>query len=92
MEQQGNDKSTSIISGGSDLTVFLYQTGKWAPTPSALRNRAREVRRWLRARPEKEIVLVTHGGILHYITEDWEDSSAYQGAQLILCGSCRNLI
>ncbi|KAL1976225.1 hypothetical protein VTN31DRAFT_2507 [Thermomyces dupontii] len=55
------------------------KTGKWSPTPRALRKRAREVRRWLRSRPEKEIVLVTHGGILHYITEDWEDYSAYQG-------------
>jgi hypothetical protein len=22
---------------------------------------------------------VTHGGLLHYLTEDWEDSSLYQG-------------
>lgn len=55
------------------------QQGKWAPQIGALRNRAREVRQWLRARPEKEIVLVTHGGLLHYLTEDWEDSSLYQG-------------
>ncbi|CRG84004.1 hypothetical protein PISL3812_01350 [Talaromyces islandicus] len=53
--------------------------GKWSPQIGALRNRAREVRQWLRARPEKEIVLVTHGGLLHYLTEDWEDSSLYQG-------------
>jgi len=53
--------------------------GKWSPQIGALRNRAREVRQWLRARPEKQIVLVTHGGLLHYLTEDWEDSSLYQG-------------
>ncbi|KAH8705071.1 histidine phosphatase superfamily [Talaromyces proteolyticus] len=53
--------------------------GKWSPNAAALRNRAREVRQWLRARPEKEVVLVTHGGLLHFLTEDWEDSSLYQG-------------
>jgi broad specificity phosphatase PhoE len=49
------------------------KTGKWAGVPKALAARAKEVRQWLKARPEKEIVLVTHGGILHYITEDWDD-------------------
>lgn len=60
------------------------QTGKWAPTMNALRNRAREVRKWLKARPEKHIILVTHGGLLHYLTEDWEDGSMYQGELLPL--------
>lgn len=59
--------------------LMLTQTGKWAHTAAALKNRARELRRWLKARPEKEIVLVTHGGFLHYFTEDWEDSSLYLG-------------
>jgi broad specificity phosphatase PhoE len=44
-----------------------------------LKERARAARRWLKARPEKEIVMVTHGGFLHYFTEDWEDSSQFQG-------------
>ncbi|OJD24121.1 hypothetical protein ACJ73_04516 [Blastomyces percursus] len=52
---------------------------KWAPSAEAISNRAREARRWLKARPEKEIVIVTHGGFLHYFTEDWEDSTLYQG-------------
>ncbi|KAJ5460861.1 uncharacterized protein N7458_002413 [Penicillium daleae] len=53
--------------------------GRYAPTNRALKERARAARRWLKARPEKEIILVTHGGFLHYFTEDWEDSSQYQG-------------
>ncbi|EPS34072.1 hypothetical protein POX_a00947 [Penicillium oxalicum] len=53
--------------------------GRYAPRAKALKERARATRRWLKARPEKEIVLVTHGGYLHYFTEDWEDSSQYQG-------------
>ncbi|EAU33827.1 conserved hypothetical protein [Aspergillus terreus NIH2624] len=53
--------------------------GRYAPTTHAIKERARACRRWLKARPEKEIVLVTHGGFLHYFTEDWEDSSKFQG-------------
>ena len=36
---------------------------------AALKERARWVRRWLRAREEREIVVVAHGDILRYITE-----------------------
>ncbi|KAA8644257.1 uncharacterized protein ATNIH1004_008456 [Aspergillus tanneri] len=55
------------------------KTGRYAPTNEAVAARARDARRWLKARPEKEIVLVTHGGFLHFFTEDWEDSSQYRG-------------
>ena len=47
------------------------KTGRWAPTATAVARRAKEARQWLKARPEKEIVLVTHGGFVHYFTEDW---------------------
>ncbi|KAL2044869.1 hypothetical protein N7G274_002644 [Stereocaulon virgatum] len=47
------------------------KAGRWAPTAAALEKRAREARQWLKARPEKVIVVVTHGGFLHYFTEDW---------------------
>ena len=52
---------------------YNVKTGKWAPTADAIEKRAREARQWLKARPENEIVVVTHGGLLHYLTEDWED-------------------
>ncbi|KAJ5267176.1 phosphoglycerate mutase family protein [Penicillium angulare] len=55
------------------------KAGRYAPINSALKGRARAARQWLKARPEKDIVVVTHGGFLHYFTEDWEDSSQYQG-------------
>lgn len=47
------------------------KTGKWAPTADAIEKRAREARQWLKARPEEAVVVVTHGGFLHYFTEDW---------------------
>ena len=55
------------------------KVGKWAPDPDSLRARAKEVRQWLKARPEKEIVLVTHGGFLHYLNEDWADFDQIKG-------------
>lgn len=56
------------------------KTGKWAPTADAIDKRAREARQWLKARPEDEIVVVTHGGFLHYFTADWTDFVEAKGA------------
>jgi len=58
---------------------------RWAPTPRNLERRSREARVWLRAlargweegrravggEEEAHIVVVTHGGLLHFLTEDW---------------------
>ncbi|KAI4778965.1 hypothetical protein E4T52_06079 [Aureobasidium sp. EXF-3400] len=49
--------------------------GKWSATASAVDDRARVAREWLYSRPEKEIVVVTHGGLLHYLIEDWMDTN-----------------
>lgn len=49
--------------------------GKWSATASAVDDRARVAREWLYNRPEKEIVVVTHGGFLHYLIEDWMDTN-----------------
>ncbi|KAL8681778.1 MAG: hypothetical protein Q9186_002093 [Xanthomendoza sp. 1 TL-2023] len=53
--------------------------GKWAPQQEAIEARCREARQWLKNRDEKEIVVVTHGGLLHYLTEDWTGSVKFQG-------------
>ncbi|KAI0202471.1 histidine phosphatase superfamily [Astrocystis sublimbata] len=42
--------------------------GVWAPTEKALDERARKFRLFLRGRPEKTIVVVTHGGFIARIT------------------------
>ena len=55
------------------------KAGKWAADSDALRARAKEVRQWLKARPEKEIVLITHGGFLHFLNEDWADYDKIKG-------------
>ncbi|KAI4118633.1 MAG: hypothetical protein LQ338_007372 [Usnochroma carphineum] len=53
--------------------------GKWAANQDAIEARCREARRWLKSRPEAEIVCVSHGGLLHYLTEDWTGSGKFQG-------------
>ncbi|PLB52825.1 phosphoglycerate mutase family protein [Aspergillus steynii IBT 23096] len=64
----------SLISDGWQL-----KRGRHAPTREAITLRARDMRCWLKARPEKEIVVVTHGGLLHYLTEDWEENCRCTG-------------
>ena len=52
---------------GKPVDLSLVKEGwnnkrmKWAPTATAIEKRARDARTWLMARPEKEIVVVTHG-------------------------------
>lgn len=44
--------------------------GEYAFEPKALLSRAAKLRRWIKARPENEIVLVAHGYFNHYMTGD----------------------
>lgn len=65
-------------------SASIAQQGRYAPKNNEIKHRARAARQWLMARPEKVIVVVTHGGFLHYFTEDWEDSSQYEGTCMIV--------
>ena len=82
-----------VVAKGAPVDLGLVterwniKEGRYAPTNQAIKHRAREARRWLKARSEKEIVLVTHGGFLHYLTEDWEDSSQFQGMNFFFFSS-----
>ncbi|KAF2487206.1 histidine phosphatase superfamily [Neohortaea acidophila] len=44
--------------------------GEYAFEPKALISRAAKLRRWIKARPEKEVVLVSHGFFNHFLTGD----------------------
>lgn len=67
------------------------QAKKWNPAASAIDARAREARLYIRevaqkahASPEFEgrdvhIAVVTHGGFLHYFTEDWNGHDRFVG-------------
>lgn len=55
-EFEGKPVDLSLVTPG-----YESKRGKWAPTAKAIEARAREARQWLLQRPEKEIVVVTHG-------------------------------
>lgn len=42
--------------------------GEYATDPKTLIARAAKLRRWIKARPEKEVVLVAHGFFNHFLT------------------------
>ncbi|KAE8444330.1 hypothetical protein EG329_000640 [Mollisiaceae sp. DMI_Dod_QoI] len=70
----------SILEEGWSLKKGLYEDSL-----QAVEARAAELRKWLWRRPEKEIVLVTHGAFLHYLTEDWDSFEASHGTAYDNC-------
>lgn len=62
--------------------------GRYSPHNDAIQARAHNARLLLRQKirdlvsegdVDAQVVLITHGGFLHYFTDDWEDSYAYPG-------------
>lgn len=61
---------------------WTSKRGKYATDAPALRARARALRRWLRARKEQQIVVVSHGAILDYIVQEKLDKNGvFQGTR-----------
>ncbi|OSD01698.1 phosphoglycerate mutase-like protein [Trametes coccinea BRFM310] len=58
------------------------KTGFYAATEPAIRARARWVRRWLRARPEARIVVVSHGDFLRYLTTGENDHAPWANCEV----------
>ncbi|KAJ5702894.1 phosphoglycerate mutase-like protein [Penicillium malachiteum] len=72
--KQGNlPVDLSCVEDGWTDKIDIYE-----PTMQKIQDRARQTRLWLRARPETEIVVVSHGGFLHFLAEDWEDGCKYE--------------
>jgi broad specificity phosphatase PhoE len=61
------------------------KTGRGATDADAIRERALFVRRWLRDREEDVICLVSHGGFLHYLNEDWDGFGEAKGTGWVNC-------
>lgn len=53
----------------ADFFRWVHE-GEYAFEPKALISRAAKLRRWIKARPEKEVVLVSHGFFNHFLTGD----------------------
>ena len=77
-EMEGKPVDLSLVHEG-----WNNKKGKWAAHADAIEARAKEARQWLKSRPEKEVVLVTHGGFLHFFTEDWADTTKFAGRMII---------
>ncbi|RDL37050.1 Phosphoglycerate mutase-like protein [Venustampulla echinocandica] len=86
-EFEGNPKWNVDLSRVQE--GWNVKTGKYAPTASAISSRALEARLFLRSLASQSsqaasgedvhIVVVTHGGYLHYFTEDWDGESKFCG-------------
>jgi len=61
LEELTKEFAGKPVDFGSVMEGWNSKTGKFAPKPCAIEARAREARLWLKARPEKEIVVVFHG-------------------------------
>lgn len=73
---------TALVRGWNDKTS---EGSPYAPRPERLEERARAARRWLRdlgrnhGDGDAEIAVVTHGGFLHFLTQDWDGMEISRG-------------
>ncbi|KAF2098278.1 phosphoglycerate mutase family protein [Rhizodiscina lignyota] len=75
-EFQGQPVDFGLVAARPD---WNSKKGDWAPWADPMTVRARKARQWLRERKEKNIVMVTHGGFLHYFTEDFDGYDTFNG-------------
>jgi broad specificity phosphatase PhoE len=69
LEQQfGELVDASMVEEG-----WNSNTGIYAPTAQALKERAGKLRAWLRARTEAEVVVVGHGNFWHHLTGEVDE-------------------
>ncbi|KAF2264696.1 phosphoglycerate mutase-like protein [Lojkania enalia] len=60
-------------------------SGRYAPRADLVAQRALKARRFLQSRKEKEVAAVTHGGFLHFLTEDWRGHDMFCGTGWANC-------
>ncbi|KAI9666114.1 MAG: hypothetical protein M1821_004049 [Bathelium mastoideum] len=76
---RGRPVDLSLVEREGD--AWCRKEGRWGPGAEAIRARARAVREWLWGRSEEVVVAVTHGGLLHYLTEDMVGLENEQGGE-----------
>lgn len=59
--------------------AYRRQTGRYKPVLDAIEQRAKDVRLWLYRQTANEIVVVSHGAFLHFLTDDWEEGYSEKG-------------
>ena len=73
-EFKGKPVDLSLVTEG-----WNSKKGPWAPEADEINERGRQARVWLRERKGSNIAVVTHGGFLHYFTEDWTGCEKFVG-------------
>jgi broad specificity phosphatase PhoE len=62
-----------------ELSDYDSKTGTFAPDNHSLEGRAQALRRFLTDRDEEEIVVVSHGQFLHYVSRDVDEEGRQLG-------------
>ncbi|KAF2735288.1 PGAM-domain-containing protein [Polyplosphaeria fusca] len=60
-------------------------SGRYSPRADLVANRARDARKFLQSKQEDEVAAVVHGGLLHFLTEDWADHARFCGTGWANC-------
>ncbi|RMZ82047.1 hypothetical protein DV737_g2146, partial [Chaetothyriales sp. CBS 132003] len=91
VKEQGWPVDLSLLSEDWNVKAL---SGRYSPHSDAVAARAKTTRQLLRRKarelvaagqPDGEIVVVTHGGFLHYLTNDWENAVAQNGTGWANC-------
>ncbi len=61
------------------LKDYTSKRGEFSPEPKSLAQRARELRLFLRELDSEEIVVVSHGDFLHYVSGDVNQDGEQEG-------------
>ncbi|KAL2075559.1 hypothetical protein VTL71DRAFT_502 [Oculimacula yallundae] len=56
------------------------KTGEWGTSSENIWQKAKDVREWVRRQDAKNLLLVTHGGFLHYLTETMDQAPSGEGS------------
>ncbi|EHY57932.1 hypothetical protein ABEF92_001703 [Exophiala dermatitidis] len=84
-KENGWNVDLSLVTEGWNIKTL---DSRYSPASDAIKARARDCRVLLRQKARElsqrgdtdvELVLVTHGGFLHYLTNDWEDADNLSG-------------
>jgi hypothetical protein len=69
-----------ILSISTGVWTLISKQGRWAPDGESLEAYTLELRKFLRNRDEDEVVVVSHGEFMHYVTGDLnEDGTQAKG-------------
>lgn len=76
MELQSKSSSFSLR---TYCLLTCLKTGIYASDKETVKARAAALRSWLYQRSESNILFVTHGAFLHFLTEDWTGDDPVRG-------------